>query len=403
MSPKRTYVGGGLYRNVSSNPKTQGKEPWLYDFEFKGQRYCDTTGHTSLPRARRWLDIFKAGLADARVGIMPECTLTLRELYTEWRKVVGPSLTAHTLQVSELRLRLHLAAIADCRVMSLTALDMQKIRTDYLTKAHANPLAKKNAVGHARSGANKVVAEAVKWLRWGVLTGLVPGMPFLIQRLKPVKKVKVVLWPEQVEPFLAAVRATERHVDAGDSIQAQATLGLREEEALGMRWEWVSWRQHTYTVGEAKNFEPRTIPMMESFEARLRTRWKDAGKPTHGLVFPGEDGKGRRPGYTRKPTARGGVKLGIKGLHPHCLRATFATNHFEIGTEISQIQQMMGHKSPETTWIYIVQREKNQVAAQAKAEEAMQLVGFVPAPKKPKKKKKATKPRSRNSPAKKAS
>ena len=59
--------------------------------------------------------------------------------------------------------------------------------------------------------------------------------------------------------------------------------------------------------------------------------------------------------------------------HLHGLRASFATTHFEAGTPLSQIQQMMGHSDPETTMGYIVQRPRDQAAAQERVSE---LMGF---------------------------
>ena len=60
------------------------------------------------------------------------------------------------------------------------------------------------------------------------------------------------------------------------------------------------------------------------------------------------------------------------------MRATFATTHFEAGTEISQIQQMMGHKHPSTTMGYIVMRPKGQAEAQDRVSKLMGLEGAVP-------------------------
>jgi len=49
----------------------------------------------------------------------------------------------------------------------------------------------------------------------------------------------------------------------------------------------------------------------------------------------------------------------IDGLHPHSLRATFATAHWEAGTPLSQITAMLGHRDPNTTMIYINQRPRD--------------------------------------------
>ena len=69
--------------------------------------------------------------------------------------------------------------------------------------------------------------------------------------------------------------------------------------------------------------------------------------------------------------------MGIQNLHPHVLRASFATGHFEVGTVLSQIQQMMGHASPETTLGYIFQRPVEQAISQERLAEKMGLKATV--------------------------
>jgi integrase len=367
---KRIKAGGGLYRNP-------GGSHWLYDFTFKGVRHCASTGHKNLTRARAWLAVYKGQLADSTVGIRPPCTMTVAELHTAWAKAMTGTLTQGTLDRAALRLRLHLTSIAHLVLPEVTKAKLEDLRTAYLaaTSTAGRP--------HTPAGANKLVALVTTWLNWAISREDIElhALPFKIEALGMDETVKPVVWPEQVGPFLAEIRRRQRCADAGDLCQAQITLGVREDEALGARWEWVGWRNHVYTVGNSKTGKAREVPMMKSFEAILRARWTAAGEPAEGLIFPAEDGEPHRAGYTRKPVARGGRSLKIKGLHPHALRRTFATNHYEIGTPISQIQQMLGHKHQETTELYIVKRPKDQARHQRKAEIAMQLSRTSHAPK----------------------
>ena len=54
-----------------------------------------------------------------------------------------------------------------------------------------------------------------------------------------------------------------------------------------------------------------------------------------------------------------GRSLGIKKIHPHRFRRTFATIASKRGMAIEDIQRLMGHKKIETTQIYIDSDEES--------------------------------------------
>lgn len=85
------------------------------------------------------------------------------------------------------------------------------------------------------------------------------------------------------------------------------------------------------------------------------------------------------------------MKPKIHGLHPHVLRATFATAHWEAGTPLSLITAMLGHEDPQTTMGYIRQRARDAKKAQTKVAESM---GLAPSPSRVPRKPKHAKPKS---------
>jgi integrase len=122
-------------------------------------------------------------------------------------------------------------------------------------------------------------------------------------------------------------------------------------------------------VAKSKNREVREIALPPGLLEYMRANHGDARE---GLVLGGESGR-HWIGYTARAVGKAGEALGIRGLHPHALRATFATAHWEAGTPLGQVTTMLGHKSPATTMIYIRQRPRGAAEAQAKVAAVMGL------------------------------
>jgi integrase len=204
-------------------------------------------------------------------------------------------------------------------------------------------------------------------VNWCVERGLLAARPFKTRPIKVQKKVLPTLWPEDVAAFLAAVKGLGAGRDMHTAILLMLSLGLRENEALGATWEGFDGRLGVYAPPKTKNREVREIALPPGLLEHLLSVY---GEERTGLVMEGAAG-GHRGGFTAKTVARAGLALGIVGLHPHSLRATFATAHWEAGTPLGQIMAMLGHAQPQTTMIYVRQRPRDAAAAQAKVAAAM--------------------------------
>lgn len=77
------------------------------------------------------------------------------------------------------------------------------------------------------------------------------------------------------------------------------------------------------------------------------------GKP----IFTSESGKRLRPDAVYNCVKKYGEKI-KRNLHPHMLRAKFASLAFEAGLPVTSIQADMGHASSETTTRYDRSRER---------------------------------------------
>ena len=377
-----TRVIRGLYWSEASRT-------WHYEFRVRGVKRNGDTGCPSRPLAERWLAAFKARLSVGELG--PVALPTLRQALEAWDQANAPIRARnYTLQMGSLIPR-YLGPWMDRPLDQVDSAAMEHARSEYLagqgTVRRVFPGGQEYRwrLSHTEGGANtllKMVNALYGWLiehrpEWGLRT-----RPYRLKRIKVQETPAPILWPEQVQAYLQALDRgafqwagrtchRSREADVRLAVRAQIGLGLREGEALGMDWAWVRWRDGVYQPGRTKNRKTREIPVPGWLLAELEQRWKAAGGPIAGLVMPGEGGRPRVRGYTSRPVAAAGRDLGIPGLHPHRLRAAFATTHYELGTPLSEIQQMMGHADPQTTLGYIIMRPKSAAEAQERAASAM--------------------------------
>ena len=155
------------------------------------------------------------------------------------------------------------------------------------------------------------------------------------------EKSKGIVWPENVQAFLAAVDAkSDTHMQL--AVRMAIGLDLREGEILTALWHQIDQRRRVFIADKTKNRDVREIPIPAWLMSYLLS-WDTNRK---GLIMPSSSNKGvvqpHANNYLSDPVTRAAGVVKIANLTPHRLRATFATVHFDSGTPLSQIQQMMG-------------------------------------------------------------
>lgn len=210
------------------------------------------------------------------------------------------------------------------------------------------------------------------WLRilnllggWAIRRGMIQVIPWWIKAQKVQKAPRKTLPAHLVKPWLDAAEATafkSHRAQIGTALRMMIGLGLREQEALGARWEWLDFEKKTYSVGKAKGFECRLIPVPDWLMARLEASKKDLG-----LIL----GEVHPAGFTRRAIAGANAACKTPGISPHRLRGTFATLHSEAGTPLQVIQLLLGHKSASTTMLYLEAHQEKATEQQGKVAEKM--------------------------------
>ena len=150
------------------------------------------------------------------------------------------------------------------------------------------------------------------------------------------------------------------------------TTGLRRGECIGLQWQDIDHDKLTitvcrnvtvdktaeegYHVGKTKTGEERIVPISNRLEKML-TKLKKEQDDKYGTTLPNafvfcRDGNPYMPCYPTEPTrwtAKFVKRHNLKNVSPHDLRHTAATLALESGSDIKQVQELLGHKDPATT------------------------------------------------------
>lgn|GEM_PF-1444219 len=390
---------------------------WYCDYVLHGVRVHRSTKCVAKPDATKRCDGWSQAIRDKADGKLPEKSVpTLRQAYDHWARVKKNQVSPSHFRDMRVAVEVHAKEYLELPISELDLAAMEEIRASYLAgegQGH-RPGGGTVARKHTAGGANQVVKNLRALINWVVEVDDLTLKPIKIKKLRPQEKARPVLWPEQIREFLSAAdgggrdsqskKPTRKPPQSATGIRLAVGLGLREGEILQADWGWIDWRGKSFVVGGVsaagfaiiKDRSIRTIPIPRWLTDHLHSLWMVAGKPSSGLILSQEErtkhtaqsskkpvvrsyrtvgvvGAKHQAQFLKKPVARCGLLVGVAGLTPHCLRATWATGHFEAGTPLSQIQQMMGHSSPSTTLKYIVSRPKDQAESQERLARAMGL------------------------------
>lgn len=318
-----------------------GKDPntgtWLYCFKVNG-KVCkgSTRARDRVTAVKILADIRREVLLEQRglQGQIPSVNELVHDWSTAHREIHSKS---HLLSVEGI-MRLWVApSIGHLRIDRVTTLMIEEARQGILD------------AGRSPVTANLMVRSVRLLWRYAQRLGYVDNVPFVVHQMKVQRKPRPVVPLGMVKDFFRLVDESARNPQVGVLLRVMIGLGLRQAEALGMRWEWFSDDQRTYQVGKAKGKDARVIPvpiwLWKVIQAMPKT--------LSAWVFPAKDGRPHRNNFLAKPLNRAAQELNLGHLTQHRLRATFASLHAQAGTPITEIQSMLGHKCIITTMIYI--------------------------------------------------
>jgi integrase/recombinase XerD len=181
------------------------------------------------------------------------------------------------------------------------------------------------------------------------------GGPRVVPLVRGVRRLPRILGPAEVEGLLAALRTDRDRA----IVQAMVLAGLRRCEVLGLRLEDLRLGEWRVFVAEGKGGYERLVPMSTTFFATVAS-YLNAERPTDATtdrVFVVLKGPTRGHALSAagldEVLAGARARAGLSNGTCHELRHTCFTRLREAGMAIEALQALAGHRSIESTRVYL--------------------------------------------------
>jgi integrase/recombinase XerD len=213
-----------------------------------------------------------------------------------------------------------------------------------------------------RVGLEKPIAILRNFLRFLATSGAVPtGLDGMIERPRVYRQEQLprsLPW-STIEAFLNSI---DRDSPIGKRDYAMfslmTTYGMRACDVVALTLDDIHWRDGQIHIRQSKTSQPLELPLTDEVSDAIQDYLKKIPRyGTHREVFL----RLKAPGGILRPTAvieafqawsgRSGLEIPFKGAH--CIRHSFALNLLRRGTSLKTIGDLLGHRSPESTTVYL--------------------------------------------------
>ena len=174
-----------------------------------------------------------------------------------------------------------------------------------------------------------------------------------IRRKRHAEQVPEALTPKEIAALLKQLTLAEHRV-----VVFLQDTGLRMSELTDLRWKDVDLEQRLIIIRNNKGSGTfRTVPL--TTRAAKIVQQKSAAATGEDQVNLYE----RSERNLRDRLKAASARAGIRHVHPHMLRHTFATELVDEGVPLETIQKLLGHRSFAMTLRYAKRRGKGLRAA----------------------------------------
>jgi integrase/recombinase XerD len=174
---------------------------------------------------------------------------------------------------------------------------------------------------------------------------------FQLLRVNRPRSLPVVLSQGEVRALLSAIRHPVRRM----ALTTIYALGLRIGEGLRLESGHIDTGRGMVWIRDGKGARDRRVPLPKPLLTRLRRYWKeDRPVSTMPLLFVAAEGTPIHETTIQKTFNAAQQEANIpRRATVHTLRHSYATHLVEHGISLRTIQDLLGHKSLQTTEVYM--------------------------------------------------
>ncbi len=219
--------------------------------------------------------------------------------------------------------------------------------------------------GLRQSSINTHANTLRSFFAWLSAEGEIPSSPML--RIRSPRIDKRAARCPLTDKDLGRVRAACQTPLERAVLEVLVSTGCRVSEVVSLQVSQIDFTNRTFQV-VGKGGKTRAVYFSARAERAMEQYLSSSKNPSvlfSSRRFPYEP---LQVGGLQKLLRLLGEQAGLKEhLHPHKLRHTFATSALNRGMDLSVIQHLLGHESPDTTQIYAKLSPKTISRAYAKA------------------------------------
>jgi len=189
-----------------------------------------------------------------------------------------------------------------------------------------------------------------------------------IKYSKNPKKLPEVLSKDEIKKIIESIKNPKHSF----MIMLMYSAGLRVSELLNLKVKDLELDKGYGYIRNGKGRKDRLIILSKKLIPGLKRIIELQGLNENDLIFKSNRNKKYSQRTIQQIIKKAAIKAEInrwKGVHPHTLRHSFATHLIENGYDVTNVQTLLGHKSPETTLIYTHIASPNLINAKSPLDE----------------------------------